>query len=299
MALCYSRERESRLLKGSRMSVAQPAVRQSIRWVGTLRGWEWAFLAAVVAPLLVFLALPWPLEGKSLAVLHGLCAQQPTHSYYFDGQRLPFDARMTGIYSGFAVSALFLLARGRWRAAGWPSLGVLLTLGGGVLALGLDGLNSTLLDMRFWHAYAPRNEYRLATGLLTGAALAVFVGLLLGQLALAPTPRRRERLVRDYRELAGLLLALAATGALIATRWGPLRVPLTLVLLLSAVAALTTLLLAFVLLFTRRENRARLTRELAGPATAALLAAYAVIAFGAGGRFLLELVAGVPTTRGG
>ena len=42
------------------------------------------------------------------------------------------------------------------------------------------------------------------------------------------------------------------------------------------------------MLFTRRENRARLTRELAGPATAALLAAYAVIALGAGGRFLLE-----------
>ena len=281
------------------MSVALPAVRQYARRLSGLRGWEWAFLAALVGPWFVFLLLPWSLEGKALAVLHGLCAQQPTHSYYYGGQRLPFDARMTGIYSGFALSALSLLALGRWRAAHWPPFGVLLALGGGVLALGLDGLNSTLLDMRRWHLYSPHNELRLATGLLTGAALAVFVWLLLGQLAMAATPRRRERVVRGYRELLALLAVLTAAGALIASGWAPLRVPLTLLLIVSAVCALTMLLLAFVLLFTRRENRARLTRELAGPATAALLAAYLVLGFGAGGRFLLELVAGVPTTRGG
>jgi uncharacterized membrane protein len=275
-------------------------VRKYARHVTGLRGWEWAFLIALVGPLLLFLLLPWSLQGKSLALLHGLCAQQPTHSYYFGGQRLPFDARMTGIYSGFAVSVLGLLALGRWRAAHWPPLGVLLALGGSVLALGLDGLNSTLLDMRLWHLYAPRNELRLATGLLTGAALAVFIWLLLGQLALAPSPRRRERVLRGYRELGVLLMALALTGTLIASEWPPLRVPLILLLIVSAVAALTALLLAFVLLFTRRENRARLTRELAGPATAALLGAYLVIGVGAGSRFLLELVAGVSTvTRGG
>jgi uncharacterized membrane protein len=281
------------------VSAAGIAVKRRVWRAGALGRWEWALLALVIVPALAFIAAPWSLQDKALAALHGLCAQQPTHSLYFGGARLPYEARMTGIYGGFAVTVAWLLARGRWRAGGAPPVGVLLALGAGVLLMGLDGLNSTLLDMRLWHAYAPRNELRLATGLLTGAGLGVFVWLLLGQVAFAPTAQRRVRVLRGYRDLAALLATLALSGALIDMRWAPLWAPLTCLLLLATVVSLAGLLLAFVLLLGRRECRARLARELAGPACVALLAAYALIGCSAGGRFLLEAIAGVPAARGG
>jgi uncharacterized membrane protein len=267
--------------------------------LGRWRGWPLAFALLASSALLCFVVAPWSVEGKALAVLHGLCAQQPGHTLYFGAERLPFDARMSGIYGGFAVAALFLLARGRWRAGGIPSIGVLLLLAGGVAALGLDGVNSTLVDARAPHLYAPRNELRLATGLLTGTALAVFAWLLLGQIGFAPNAARRRRVVAGVRELAALLAVQAAFGLLVASTWAPLRVPITFVLLFAAVALLTALVLAFVLLLSRRENQALDTWQLAGPATAALLLAFAILGLAGGGRFLLEALLGVQTGGSG
>src|SRR5690606_37331765 len=167
-------------------------------------GWPAVFIALCILPVAVFLLLPWSVEGKSLAVLHGLCAQQPGHTFYFGDSRLPFDARMTGIYGGFAVTSLFLLARGRWGHGGLPSLAVAAALGLFVVALGVDGLNSTLLDMDLWHAYSPMNELRLATGLLTGVALATFVWLLLGQVSFRQTQRNLKPILSGYRELGAI-----------------------------------------------------------------------------------------------
>ena len=70
--------------------------------------------------LLAFLAAPWPLGVKAHALLHGLCAQRPSHTFTFGGRELPFDARMTGIYAGFFFSAILLVARGRHRAGKLP-----------------------------------------------------------------------------------------------------------------------------------------------------------------------------------
>ena len=120
--------------------------------------WEIVCVATVVSGIAVFLALPWSLEGKALAALHGLCAQQPTHTLHFGDGRLPFDARMTGIYGGFACACGWFLARGRWRYGGIPSIGIALALAGFVVALGIDGVNSFLLDTGQWHLYEPRNE---------------------------------------------------------------------------------------------------------------------------------------------
>ena len=72
--------------------------------------------AAHSGPLLitlVFLALPWSIEHKAHLALHGLCAQRPSHTYTFNGRLLPFDARMTGIYSGFLVTTSVLFAERR------------------------------------------------------------------------------------------------------------------------------------------------------------------------------------------
>jgi uncharacterized membrane protein len=102
----------------------------------------------------------------------GICAQLPTHSFYPGGQRLPLCARNTGIYLGFMVTLLTLYASGRGkvqRLPSWPMVAVLIA---GIFAMAVDGFNSFLLDLAQPHLYQPHNLLRLATGLLTGLAVA-------------------------------------------------------------------------------------------------------------------------------
>lgn len=260
-------------------------------------GWPIAFVALCALPVVGFLLLPWSIEEKSLAVLHGLCAQQPTHTFHFGDARLPFDARMSGIYGGFALTSIFFLFRGRWGHSGIPPIPVCLFLGFGIASLAIDGVNSTLLDMGLWYLYEPMNEMRLATGLLTGLALAVFVWLLAGMIAFRNPEQRQHKLITGFGELAIILALFTGYGMLVASGWEPLRLLLTALLITSAVAALTGLSLAFVLLFGKRENQARSTVDLAAPATIALLVAFTIMATMSGGRFLLEAYYGVSTTQ--
>lgn len=270
----------------------QPARRSLLaRW----RGWPGVFAALLLSAAALFLLLPWSVEGKSLAVLHGICAQQPSHSFYFGDARLPFDARMTGIYGGFAAASLVLLALGRWRADGLPPVRVLALIGLAILPLAIDGVNSTALDMFGWSLYQPRNGLRLATGLLAGFTLAGFIWMLVGQVAFARGASRAVPLLRGYREVGLIVLAQVVFAAVVLTSWWPLRVPLSFALMLAAVAALTGLMLGTVLLVARKENQAADGWQLAGPATAALLLAFALLAGLSGSRFMLELIAGVPT----
>jgi uncharacterized membrane protein len=252
------------------------------------RGWPLAFVALATTATVLFLAIPGSIEGKSLAALHGLCAQQPTHSLYYGDQRLPFDARMTGIYGGFATAALYLLARRRWRFGDVPAIPVVALLALFVVALGVDGVNSTLRDIGAWHAYTPNNELRLATGMLTGAALALFLWMLVAQVGFSPRVRVRRPPIAGPGDLALLLAVEAAVAGIVLSHWPPLRLPLTFVLLSAAVVVVTGLTLAFVLLLGRREARASTTADLAGPATIALAVALLTIGALGGGRFLLE-----------
>ena len=258
--------------------------------------WPIAFITLCTLIAAVFLALPWSLETKSLAALHGLCAQQPTHSFYFDDARLPFDARMSGIYGGFAITSLVLLALRRWRTSGIPSVPLLVVLGSFIVVMGIDGVNSTLVDLRRWHLYEPRNELRLVTGQLTGVTLATFVWLLVGQIGFASAARRAMAPLRGFRDLAIVLTVQLGFTLLVVSGWGPLRVPLTLLLIGAAVAAVTGLTLGFVLLFSQREGQALTTSALVGPATIALVVALIIIGSLGGGRFLLEAWLNIPST---
>lgn len=284
------------------MSIAN-TIRERKRQTGSLAesgpSWLWpAIFLSLLGSFLVGLSLyPGALEGKSLAVLHGLCAQQPTHSIYFGDQRLPFDARMTGIYGGAAVTAVYLLAIGRWRVGGVPPGRLLLLIGLGIVALGFDGVNSTLADVGFWHLYPPSNALRLATGLLTGLAITTFIWMLYGQMGFQPDQRRQQEPVwKSFIDITGIYGALAAFGLLVLARVDLLRIPLTYLLILSAVLVLTGLLSMFVILLLRAENRARSLAELAPYLTGGLLAAFLLMGVLAGGRFLLEIWAGVQTT---
>src|SRR5205085_7394396 len=112
---------------------------------------------------------------KMCEELLSVCAQSNTVD--MAGLRLPLCARNTGIYGGFLVSTLYLLALGRGRAAKLPPWPILITLLAFVAIMGLDGINSMLVDMFLPHLYTPRNDLRTLTGIGMGVAMAVLMFL--------------------------------------------------------------------------------------------------------------------------
>jgi uncharacterized membrane protein len=247
----------------------------------------------VAAALLLFLLAPWPLSHKAQAVLHGLCAQRPTHSFTMGGVRLPFDARMTGIYGGFAFASLWLLARGRYRRAALPGRWSLAVLALFIVAMGVDGFNSFLLDARLRHPYGPDNRLRLATGLMTGITLAVAVGYVLA-VCLWRRPDVRRAPIEGGRDFAELAAIQAPYVAVVLSGVGFLYDPVALLLVLSAAAVLTAMMLVVVLMLTRREGTIETVGQLQRPAAAAFVLALVLMGALGGGRFLLERLMHVP-----
>jgi uncharacterized membrane protein len=133
----------------------------------------------------------------------GICAQQPSHSFFPGDQQLPLCARNTGIYLGFFVTLLTLIAIGRAKAQKLPRWPVIVVLLVGVLAMAIDGLNSLFLDLGLPHLYQPHNLLRLATGLATGLALAAVTLPILNYLFW-----RESNEQRSVESWSGLLLLL-------------------------------------------------------------------------------------------
>lgn len=259
-----------------------------------LTRWEIAFLSVLGVTIVGFTVAPWPLESKSLALLHGLCAQRPSHSFWFGAERLPFDARMTGIYGGFLSGTLYLLARGRMRAARVPSKPLLIALALFVGSMAVDGLNSTFDDANLFRLYPPSNLLRFITGGLTGTTLSVFLWLLAVNALWRPASRAPAAVVQSGRDLAAIALTPAVVGLAAMSGWQPLYAPLVVLLIAAAVLALFLLTLTFIALLREPVPTATAPRDLAGPATLALVAAYALMLSIGGGRFLLEALLGLP-----
>lgn len=262
--------------------------------------WSWpvAFVATIVLAALTFLLLPWTGEGKALAALHGLCAQQPDHTFMLGDRRLPFDARMTGIYGGAFATFVTLCILGRHRAGRLPTWPLALVAVAFVALMGIDGLNSTAMDLRGVSLYTPHNLLRLVTGLLTGITLASLLMLLLAETLWQRGLRKPVAVLNHWRDFGWLLLAQAPLLLMLALGWSVFWPLLTLLMLVTAAGVMMILVLVFVLLMTRRENRARSVRDIAAPATIALWVAFVVIGSLAGGRFLLESTLGISTVGG-
>ena len=254
-----------------------------------------AYLLPAVAALVVgvFLMAPWSLEDKTMAALHGLCAQRPSHSLTLGGQQLPFDARMTGIYGGFLVTTGYLLARGRYRTVRLPPLSTMFLLGGFVATLAVDGFNSLLLDLGRWHPYTPDNWFRLVTGLLTGISLATVICFLVGStLWRHGDPNRR--CLGGPTELLPLIVAQVPFALLVTSGGGWLFAPAALVLLLSATLVVGAMMLVVLVVIRRQEMTFDGIAPLRRPASAALVLAVLVMAAIAAGRFILEHYLGPP-----
>lgn len=175
--------------------------------------WDAAPLLIPVVIALVFLIAPWDLESKLALALSGVCAQRPGHSFFVNGAPLALEARMLGIFSGFAATVAASWVAGGWRRADLPhgmaAVGAVL----GIAVLGVDGVNALFYDSGMPHVYVPSNELRLATGLACGIGLAVLIAPVLSWAFW----RRREAapLLASWSDLARAVAVAAVVGLLI------------------------------------------------------------------------------------
>ncbi|HEY7031597.1 MAG TPA: DUF2085 domain-containing protein [Thermomicrobiales bacterium] len=273
------------------MAVSQRRLNVEVEGDRLSRAYLFPTVASLVA--LLFLAAPWSLEHKAHVALHGLCAQRPSHSFVLGANRLPFDARMTGIYGGFLGASIYLGLRRRYRAAGlpsWPTIGILVLFVG---LMGIDGFNSLFLDMGWRYFYEPDNRLRLLTGSMTGVALAAAIFMLIG-MALWTRPRLDQRVVLGVWEAVLLLALQVPFGLAVLSGWSWLFVPITLALLVTATAVVSAMMLVVLVMAKTADNSFETVKQVEGYAVVALLAGVAVMAAFGGGRFLLESLTRAP-----
>ena len=241
--------------------------------------------------ILTFLAAPWSLEHKAHMALHGLCAQRPSHSYWVGDTRLPFDARMMGIYCGFLAAGMVLIATGgsRRSKAVSPTWAVLLAALVGAMAV--DGFNSLLLDMRVWHPYEPSNVLRVVTGAGTGVVLAVAL-CHLSAITLWRTTDHGRFVVASTTEMVALAVAPALLLLLVTSAPGWLYGPIAIMLILAALAVLAMLALICIVLFRRLDYVYATPAQLQPLAVQAILAGVVAMASLSAGRMLVESVFG-------
>lgn len=251
--------------------------------------WLWAGVALVAS--VAFFASPGSYEGTSYAILHGLCAQTPSHTIKFGDSPLPFDARMTGIYSGFLVTLGSIFVRGALFRYGNPPKWIVATLAALVLAMAVDGFNSLLTDLGVWHPYVSGNAMRVLTGYGAGSALAVALGWLVASSAWnlgspdVAVGRREDLLI----PVGGLL----CFGSVLAWSPGWLHFPVSLTLVVSAWLTVTLLMLVIVLLGLRLDARVRSFGELHVPVAISALLALSVMIGLASARFWAERTFGI------
>ncbi len=248
--------------------------------------WLWAFTGLSLT--LVAGILLWPtgaLADRLQMVVHGVCAQ--AHYLQVGQYTLPLCARNTGIYSGFLATLLYLLVLGRSHAGKLPPLSIVVFLTAGVVAMGIDGINSMLLDLGGHNGYAPRNELRVATGLGMGIAMAAF-GLLLFNICLRTNPRHDLPPIRRWIELAGASLTAVLLYGLV--WWAPawLYYPLAIFSVLGIVGLLFIANVFVIAMLSGLEGRLTHLSQLARPATFGILLVAGELALLAGLRSWIE-----------
>ncbi len=252
-----------------------------------------ALLTAIVLLIVGFLAIPASFAQKAHAAMHGICAQRPSHTFSFGATHLPFDARMTGIYLGFLVTFLALIASGRHLRGGFPSIGSTLIAAALVGSMAVDGVNSLVTDLGFVTIYETTNAHRLITGTAAGTALAVFLVMLLG-MTLWRSPKVHER-VSDRWWQPVLMLGLGLGAAFLLVRSPDfMAIPIASLLMISAVIAFSSLGLVTLLLMTGRENVYESFADAQPMMVSGLIIGVAAILLLSGTRFAIEAITGMP-----
>jgi uncharacterized membrane protein len=244
------------------------------RWGGP---WRWLLPMIVLAVLVVFLAAPAPLPRKLLLAMGGVCGLRPAHSYFVGGVHLPLEARMIGIYGGFLLTFVALVA---FRRLGTRRLGsplVISILAICLMSMAFDGVNSTFAELGLPHLYPPTNLLRLLTGLLSGIAIAPFLLWLLSVVATPREPGVSQAVVRSPWELIAALAVNAGFAALVLDGRATFYYPIALVSVLGIVGVLAMTVLLVILAISDLAGRVTHVRQLVAPGALALLIAFTVL----------------------
>lgn len=281
---------EDQIIARARQEVAERQIAEmNQRWGGR---WRWLLPALVLAVLLAFIATPAPLPRKLLLAMGGVCALRPGHSFFAGGVQLPLESRMTGIYGGFMLTLIVLLAfrrLGARRPGGKLVIGILALF---FTSMAFDGINSTLAELGLPHVYTPTNLLRLLTGLLSGIAIAPFLVWLLGIVAVPRTDAPQRAVVRSFWELAALLTLNAGFAALVVDGRAAFYYPIALISVLGVVGVPAIVALLVILAIGGLAGRVTHLRQVVAPGALALLVAFAVLGATAAARW--TLVANMP-----
>ena len=248
---------------------------------------RWFLLAIIVGAflLMLFYALTNgayinhdPLLTASNWGGYALCHRITERSFTINGRQFPLCARCTGMYLGAAltIAALFLAGRAKWVLL--PRKWLFFALLGLIALMGIDGINSY---SHFFpdapHLYEPQNWLRLATGMGAGLTLGTIVFA-----ALSQSLWRQQRfspLIKNYRELAGLLLLGLVAAGLVLSNQPPLLYVLALVSTAGLLFVVTALNTAVILVLLRSDGQAETWSEAISPLLAGL--ALAILELGA------------------
>jgi uncharacterized membrane protein len=251
------------------------------------RRWTAVLLGLVVGLIVGWGLLPGlSLEQKLFLALHGICAQ--THNLVAGGVQLPLCARDSGMYLSYLVTVGVVLVRGRGRAGRLPPWPVTLAVLGLALLMAGDGLNSTLAELGLPHAYPPRDDLRLLTGMGAGIGLALIV-LLVVSTALRRDVDDQLRVLGGWRDLGLVLLLNGVIVAALAADTPLLAWPLALLVTIGVVGNLAAVLTLLPAMALRRAGQVTHPAQLAYPATIGLVLAVTFLVALARFRLGLEL----------
>ena len=234
-----------------------------------------AVLGGVVAGVWLF-ATPPGLLGKADAIGYAVCHRIAARSFHVHDRPLPLCARCTGTYLGVITGLLSCAVHGRLRAGRLPGIRILALLLVGVVAYGIDGLNSYLsLFEAYTPVYRPTNTLRLITGYAFGLAMITVVLPVFNAIAWRD-PQPAAPLHR-VKELAALYAISALVIAAVLTRSPALLLAFGLISAAGVLVMFGIVGSALFLTLTGRENSAARWRDLVVPALAGLVFAVSVI----------------------
>ena len=202
--------------------------------------------------------------GKAKWIGYALCHQMPDRSFFAHEHQYPLCARCTGMYLGFVTGVIFLLLRGRTKAARLPPQPIIVLLVGFIVIMGIDGVNSTIsIIPNAPQLYHTTNLHRIITGTLYGLALsALFPPIFNSAIWSEPSG---ERTIKNWRELGVLLLVAAIEIAILLAFTDQMLIPIS-IITIGGILLLLSLLNSVIMLSVRKmENAVSTWRQLALP----------------------------------